>query len=121
MKITDLFVKASKNVPVDEQATNAKLLIQAGYVHKEMAGVYAYLPLGLMVIENIKQIVRDEMNKIGSNELIMTSLQRKELWERTNRWSDQEVDVWFKSHLKNGTEVGFRSEERRVGKECRAR
>src|SRR3990167_1170359 len=107
MKITDLFVKASKNVPVDEQATNAKLLIQAGYVHKEMAGVYAYLPLGLMVIENIKQIVRDEMNKIGSNELIMTSLQRKELWERTNRWSDQEVDVWFKSHLKNGTEVGF--------------
>ena len=47
------------------------------------------------------------MNKIGSNELIMTSLQRKELWERTNRWSDQEVDVWFKSHLKNGTEVGF--------------
>ncbi|MEK7625746.1 MAG: aminoacyl--tRNA ligase-related protein [Patescibacteria group bacterium] len=107
MKITDLFVKTTKNIPADEQAVNAKLLIQAGYVHKEMAGVYSYLPLGLMVLENIKKIVREEMNSIGSSELIMTSLQRKELWEKTNRWSDKEVDVWFKSRLKNGTEVGF--------------
>lgn len=107
MKIADLFVKTTKNIPADEQAVNAKLLIQAGYVHKEMAGAYSYLPLGLMVLENIKKIVREEMNSIGSSELIMTSLQRKELWEKTNRWSDKEVDVWFKSHLKNGTEVGF--------------
>lgn len=107
MKITDIFLKTTKNVPGDEQAVNAKLLIQAGFVHKEMAGVYAYLPLGLMVLENIKQIVREEMNSIGSSELIMTSLQRKELWEKTDRWSDKEVDVWFKSQLKNGTEVGF--------------
>ncbi|MEK9196464.1 MAG: aminoacyl--tRNA ligase-related protein [Patescibacteria group bacterium] len=107
MKITDIFLKTTKNVPADEQAVNAKLLIQAGYVHKEMAGVYAYLPLGLMVLENIKQIVREEMNAIGSSELIMTSLQRKELWEKTDRWSDKQVDVWFKSQLKNGTEVGF--------------
>lgn len=107
MKITDIFVRPTKNVPADEQAINAKLLIQAGYVHKEMAGVYAYLPLGLMVLENIKKIVREEMNAIGGNELIMTSLQKKELWEKTDRWSDENVDVWFKSELKNGTEVGF--------------
>jgi prolyl-tRNA synthetase len=72
-----------------------------------MAGVYAYLPLGLKVVENIKQIIREEMNSLGSQEIIMTSLQRKDLWEKTGRWEDASVDVWFKSKLKNGTEVGF--------------
>lgn len=86
---------------------NAQLLIRAGYVYKEMAGVYAYLPLGLRVLEKIKKIVREEMDGIGGQELIMTSLQKKELWERTDRWSDENVDVWFKSKLKNGVEVGF--------------
>ena len=68
-----------------------------GDVHKEMAGVYAYLPLGLRVVENIKKIVREEMDKIGGQEIIMTALQRKDLWEKTKRWDDSVVDVWFKS------------------------
>jgi prolyl-tRNA synthetase len=76
-------------------------------VYKEMAGVYAYLPLGLKVVENIKQIIREEMNAIDSNELIMTGLQRKEIWERTTRWSDEVVDIWFKTQLKDKTEVGL--------------
>ena len=88
-------------------ARNAQLLIRAGYVHKTMAGVYSYLPLGLKVVENIKQIVREEMNKIDSQELVMSTLQRKETWQETGRWSDELVDVWFKSHLQDGTEVGF--------------
>ncbi len=107
MRQTQLFTKTSKTAPKDEVSRNASLLIRAGYIHKEMAGVYAYLPLGLRVIEKIKQIVREEMNAIGGQELIMTSLQRKELWEKTDRWDDTKVDVWFKSVLKNGTEVGF--------------
>lgn len=107
MRQSQLFTKTRREAPADEQSKNAQLLIQAGYVHKEMAGVYAYLPLGLRVIENIKQIIREEMNAIGGEELIMTSLQSKELWERTNRWSDEQVDVWFKSELKAGGEVGF--------------
>ncbi len=107
MKQSLLFTKTLKNAPADEVSKNAQLLIRAGYVYKEMAGVYAYLPLGLRVVEKIKQIVREEMNAIGGLELIMTSLQRKEVWETTNRWSDEMVDVWFKSQLKNGTEVGF--------------
>jgi len=65
MRLSRLFTKTSKNVPADETAKNAKLLIQAGYIHKEMAGAYAYLPLGLKVLENIKQIVREEMNELG--------------------------------------------------------
>lgn len=107
MRMSQLFTKTKKQVPADEAARNAQLLIQAGYIYKEMAGVYAYLPLGLRVVENIKQIVREEMNAIGGQELIMTGLQRKELWETTDRWDDEKVDVWFKSQLKNGTEVGF--------------
>ncbi|MCA9326924.1 prolyl-tRNA synthetase, partial [Candidatus Saccharibacteria bacterium] len=107
MKMSQLFTKTTKNVPADEMSKNAKLLIQAGYVYKEMAGAYAYLPLGLRVVENIKQIVREEMDGFGSNELIMTSLQHKDVWRPTGRWDDKVVDVWFKSHLQDGTEVGF--------------
>jgi prolyl-tRNA synthetase len=107
MRLSQLFSKTTKTIPADEAARNAQLLIQAGYIHKEMAGVYAYLPLGLRVLENIKTIVREEMNELGAQELIMTSLQRKELWEATDRWDDAKVDVWFKSELKNGTPVGF--------------
>lgn len=107
MKYSQLFTKTSKEAPKDEVAFNAQLLIRAGYVYKEMAGVYAYLPLGLRVIEKIKQITREEMNLLDAQEIIMTGLQRKELWETTDRWSDEKVDVWFKSELKNGTEVGF--------------
>lgn len=107
MRLSQLFTRTSKTAPADETAKNAQLLIRAGYVYKEMAGVYAYLPLGLMVLENIKRIVREEMDAVGGQEIIMTSLQRQELWEVTDRWDDEKVDVWFKSQLKNGTPVGF--------------
>jgi prolyl-tRNA synthetase len=107
MKVSNLFTKTLKHAPADEVAKNAQLLIRAGYVYKEMAGAYAYLPLGLRVLEKIKQIVREEMNEIGSNELIMTGLQRREIWEKTTRWSDDVVDVWFKTKLKDETEVGL--------------
>ncbi|GAC1387212.1 MAG: proline--tRNA ligase [Candidatus Saccharimonadales bacterium] len=107
MKLSALFSKTSKTAPADETSRNAQLLIQAGYVYKEMAGVYAYLPLGLAVLEKIKDIIRQEMEAIGGQELIMTSLQRQELWQKTDRWDDEKVDVWFKSKLKNGTDIGF--------------
>jgi prolyl-tRNA synthetase len=107
MRLTKLFTKTSKTAPADEVSKNAQLLIRAGFVYKEMAGVYAYLPLGIRVIENIKRIVREEMNAIDSNELIMTGLQRREIWEKTGRWSDEVVDVWFKTRLKDDTEVGL--------------
>lgn len=107
MRVSTLFTKTLRNAPSDEVAKNAQLLIRAGFVYKEMAGAYVYLPLGLRVLENIKQIVREEMNAIDSNELIMTSLQRKEVWEKTTRWSDDVVDVWFKTRLKDDTEVGL--------------
>ena len=107
MRLSKNFTRTIKQAPADEVVRNAQLLIRAGYVHKTMAGVYSYLPLGLKVVENIKQIVREEMNKIDSQELVMSTLQSKELWQETGRWSDELVDVWFKSKLQDGTEVGF--------------
>lgn len=107
MRVTHLFTKTTKNAPADEVAKNAQLLIRAGYVYKVMAGVYAYTPLGLRVVENIKQIVREEMNAIGGQELIMTGLQPKDIWEKTTRWGDDVVDIWFKTKLKDDTEIGL--------------
>ena len=107
MRQSQLFTKTRKEAPADEVAKNAQLLIRAGYVHKVMAGVYAYTPLGLKVLERIKQIVREEMNGVGGQELIMTSLQPPEIWEGTGRWSDEAVDIWFKTALKDGSEVGL--------------
>lgn len=107
MRQSKLFTKTRKEAPADETSKNAILLMRAGYIAKEMAGAYSYLPLGIRVVEKIKQIVREEMNAIDGQELIMTTLQRKELWEKTSRWDDNVVDVWFKSNLKAGGEVGF--------------
>jgi prolyl-tRNA synthetase len=106
MRVSQLFTKTSKTHPADETARNAQLLIQAGYVHKMMAGVYAYLPLGKRVLDNIANIVREEMDAIGGQEVQMTVLQPRELWEKTDRWDDKKVDNWFKTKLANGTELG---------------
>ena len=107
MRLSKLFTRTRKTIPAGETAKNAQLLIKAGFIHKEMAGVYAYLPLGLRVLDNISQIVREEMDEVGGQEIRMTTLQRKDLWERTGRWDDAVVDIWFKSTLANGTEVGL--------------
>ena len=85
MKQSQLFTKTRKEAPKDEVSKNAELLIRAGYVHKEMAGVYSYLPLGLRVLRKIKNIIREEMDAIGGQEIEMTALQEKSLWEKTDR------------------------------------
>jgi prolyl-tRNA synthetase len=108
MKMTKLFTKTRKDAPSDEAAKNAQLLIRAGYIYKDSAGVYAMLPLGLRVLTKIMGIIREEMNdSLDAQEVLMTTLQRQELWEKTDRWGDEEVDVWFKTKLKNGTAVGL--------------
>ena len=99
MKRTELFTKTSKTVPADETSLNAQLLIRAGFVHKEMAGVYAFLPLGLRTLEKIKAIIRDELTKVGGQELLMTHLQPKALWETTTRWDDKVVDILSLIHI----------------------
>lgn len=107
MKQSQLFTKTRKFAPQDEVSKNAQLLIRAGFVHKEMAGAYEFLPLGWRVMNKIMYIIREEMDAIGCQELFMTALQRKEVWETTGRWDDDVLDVWFKTHLKSGTEIGL--------------
>ena len=107
MRQSKLFTKTRREAPKDEVAKNAQLLIRAGFVHKEMAGVYSYLPLGLRTLNNIVQIIREEMNTVGGQEIVMTALQDKELWERTDRWDDARVDNWFKTAFKTGGETGL--------------
>ncbi len=107
MRQSQLFTKTRREAPADEVSKNAILLTRAGFINKELAGVYSYLPLGWRVIEKIKKVVNEEMRGLGSQEILMSTIQAKETWEKTNRWSDEAVDVWFKSKLKNDTEIGF--------------
>ncbi|MEK7184856.1 MAG: aminoacyl--tRNA ligase-related protein [Patescibacteria group bacterium] len=107
MRQSLLFTKTRKDAPKDEVSKNAQLLIRAGFIHKEMAGVYSYLPLGLKVMNKIVGVIREEINKIGGQEIYLTALQDKKIWEISGRWSDDVVDTWFKTKLKNDTELGL--------------
>ncbi|MDQ5962444.1 MAG: prolyl-tRNA synthetase [Patescibacteria group bacterium] len=107
MRQSHLFTKTRKENPSDEVSKNAELLIRAGYIHKEIAGAYSFLPLGLRVLENIKTIIREEMNREGGQEVFMTALQDKSIWEKTDRWDDAKVDNWFKTTIKGGGETGL--------------
>jgi prolyl-tRNA synthetase len=107
MRQSQLFTKTRREAPKDEVAKNAQLLIRAGFIHKEMAGAYSYLPLGLRTLNKIIGIIREEMNTIGGQEVHLTALQDKRNWEATGRWDDAAVDNWFKAKLKNGNEVGL--------------
>jgi prolyl-tRNA synthetase len=107
MRQSQLFTKTRKEAPKDEVAKNAELLIRGGFIHKELAGVYSYLPLGLRVLKNIVEVIRQEMDAIGGQELELSALQDKELWSRTDRWDDEKVDNWFKTNFKSGGETGL--------------
>ncbi|HPN54836.1 MAG TPA: His/Gly/Thr/Pro-type tRNA ligase C-terminal domain-containing protein [Candidatus Moranbacteria bacterium] len=113
MKQSQLFTKTRKEAPKDETSKNAELLIRGGFIFKEMAGVYSYLPLGLRVLNKIENIIREEMNRVGGMEMKTAVIQSKEIWQKTDRWNDEVVDNWFKTELKNGMEVGlsFTNEE----------
>ena len=107
MRLSKTFVKTLRTAPKDETAKNGILLTRAGYIHKELAGVYDYLPLGLRVIEKIKNIIREELNTLGCEEVSMSALQNPEPWEKTGRFSDQEVDIWFKTEVSSGGLLGL--------------
>ena len=107
MRLTKTFIKTLRDAPKDETATNGALLTRAGYIHKELAGVYDYLPLGLKVIENIKSIIREELNALGCDEVSMAALQNPEPWEATGRWLSEKIDIWFKTEVSSGGELGL--------------
>lgn len=107
MRQSKLFTRTRREAPAGEVAKNAQLLVRAGYIHKEMAGVYSYLPLGLRVLNNIIGIIREEMNAIGGEEVFLSALQDPAVWKKSGRWDDGIIDVWFKTKLKSGGELGL--------------
>jgi len=109
MRQSQLFAKTLKTPPKDELSKNAALLEQAGFIHKNISGVYSYLPLGFRVLKNIMQIIREEMESLGAQEVLLNALQDPELWKKTKRWEDKDLDVWFRTELKTGTQIGLAS------------
>ncbi len=106
MKQSQLFFKTRKEVPADADSINASYLVRAGFVHKHMAGSYAVLPLGLRVVKKIENIVREEMNAIGGQEILMNVLQPRELWEETDRW-DSAIDIFYKMKDSRGKDLAL--------------
>jgi len=104
MKQSILFTKTQKTDVKDEKSVNAKLLIKGGFIDKLCAGVYTFLPLGLLVLNKIANIIREEMNKIGGQEILMPALHPKEIWETTKRWKVKEM---FKTKSQTEKEYGL--------------
>ncbi len=110
MKQSQLFTKAIKEAPKEEKSVNAQLLMRAGFVDKLMAGVYTYLPLGFRVLKKIENIIREEMNNIGGQEVVLPALQPKENWQKTNRWQHDEM-FKLKSRAGKDFSLGWTHEE----------
>ncbi len=111
MLYSKLFGKTTKSIPKDEVSLNAKLLIQAGYIDKLMSGSYTLLPLGRLVELKLEEIVRDEMNLLGCEEVLMPLMHPKSIWNETGRW-DKAKEVMYQFE-NNGKEyaMSFTHEE----------
>jgi len=106
MRQSKLFGKTKRDISRDEKSINAELLTKAGFVEKQMAGVYNYLPLGLRTYRKIENIIREEINAIGGQEILMPVLQTKELWDQSGRWQEMEPIMYqFKDH--HGSDIGL--------------
>ncbi len=105
MRYSQIIGKTKKDAPKDEESISAQLLLRGGFIHKEISGVYTFLPLGLRVLNKIVQIIREEMEAIDGQEMSLTALQNPEVWKKTGRYDDAVVDIWFKTKFKNGTET----------------
>lgn len=106
MKQSQLFFKTRKETPADADSINASYVVRAGFAEKYMAGVYSLLPLGLKVCRKIENIVREEMNNVGGQELLMNVLQPKEIWEETGRW-ESAIDIFYKLKDSRGKDLAL--------------
>jgi prolyl-tRNA synthetase len=112
MRQSELFTRIERNAPKDEATLNAEFLVRGGFVAKLMAGVYSYLPLGLRVLKKIENIVREEMDKIGGEEILMPMLHPKNIWVTSGGW--EKVDVLFKLKSRTDKEYALGQSEEEV-------
>ena len=86
MRFSSLFAPTLKDAPTDAEVVSHKLLVRAGMIRQVARGIYDYLPLGLRVLRNVENIVREEMNRAGGQELLMPAVCPAELWKESKRW-----------------------------------
>lgn len=111
MRYSQLFGKSQRTAPHDADSVNARLLTQAGFIDQLGAGIYSFLPLGYRVLRKIEDIVRDEMNNLGAQEIFMPSLHPKEFWQTTGRWDSVDVLFKLKSQTNKEYSLGASHEE----------
>ena len=102
-----LFGQTRKQPPKDEVSVNAQLLIRAGFIEKNLSGVYTYLPLGLRVLRKIEAIIRQAMNELGAQELLLPTLQNKEVWQVSGRWQNRVGGSMYQFKDSSGKELGL--------------
>ncbi|OGL73461.1 hypothetical protein A3E39_02770 [Candidatus Uhrbacteria bacterium RIFCSPHIGHO2_12_FULL_60_25] len=105
MRMSRLLSKTTKSVPADADSANAKFLLQGGFVRQEAAGVYSWLPLGFRVLRKVENIIREEIDALGAQEILMPALEPKDPWVTTGRWDT--VDVLFKVKSQTGKEYAL--------------
>ncbi|MBN2848751.1 MAG: proline--tRNA ligase, partial [Coriobacteriia bacterium] len=86
MKMSDLYAPTLKEEPAEAEISSHRLMLRAGLMRKAAAGIYTFLPLGYRSVRKVEQIVREEMNAIGSQEMLMPVVQPAELWQQSGRW-----------------------------------
>ena len=86
MRVSKMFIPTLREIPSEAEIVSHQLMVRAGLIRKAASGIYTYLPLGMRVLEKIKDIVREEMNRFGGQELLLPIMQPAELWKETNRW-----------------------------------
>lgn len=104
MRMSEIFAPTLREVPAEAEIASHKLMLRAALMRKTMAGVYTYLPLGWKAIRKVEQIVREEMDRQGGQELFMPALQNPESWQKTGRYDDYGSEM-FKFKDRGGREV----------------
>ncbi len=104
MKLSRLFTKTTRENPKDEVSINAQLLERGGFIYKNSAGIYSYLPLGWRVMQKIANIIREEMNTVDGQEMFMPALVEKKYWDATKRW---DVEIGFEVRGKEEDKANF--------------
>lgn len=94
MRMSKMYMPTLREVPSEAEIPSHQLLLRAGMIRKLVSGVYSYLPLGYRAIRKVEQVVREEMDKAGSQELLMSAIQPRELWEESGRWANFGPEMW---------------------------
>ena len=88
MLLSKLFIPLTKNLPADAKIKSHQLMLRVGMIKQSSAGIYSWLPLGFKVMKKIEQVVREEQNNIGAQEILMPTIQSSEIWKESGRYED---------------------------------